>query len=353
MNWRIRGFINNKSTTDIVLMLKSLIINNNKINKRTFIGFLDIKGAYDNVHYNTVAIALQEFGFIKNQGVALVNILKNHQFCIKIQGELTKSIRRTIGLPQEDPMASILFNLIGWSIMKRFIIENNIHENYCEDINEIAILSYADDFTLVANNYKKLKEYFTSIKKIFNNFGLELDSNKSGFISNSTSGKKTMEIEKDWIINKRRNVEILGYFVLENKDKREKQSKIVDKIRGERFEPNFLNRIDTIIRSAIKIKAGLKKKLTTEIFYRDINEGGFGLTKAESIANNCYIGSFLNYLNHRSKPLRCVFEKAYFNTRNSKNKDYFYEIQKLIRTYCIKQRNCKPKEKVSKIGKFT
>ncbi|KAL9648293.1 hypothetical protein ABK040_001710 [Willaertia magna] len=171
--------MNNKSTTNIALMLKSLIINNNKINKRTFIRFLDIKRVYDNVHYNVVAIALQEFGFSKNQG------------------ELSKSIKRTIRLPQGDPMAPILFNLVGWSIMKRFIIENNICENYCEDTNEIAILSYVDNFIIIANSYKKLKEYFTSIKKIFNNFGLKLDLNKSNFISNSTNRKKTMKIETD------------------------------------------------------------------------------------------------------------------------------------------------------------
>ncbi|KAL9650178.1 hypothetical protein ABK040_011347 [Willaertia magna] len=385
INWRIRGFLNSRSTTDIVMLLKSLIINNFKASKKTFIGFLDIKGAYDNVSYAAVKIALKEFGFSKNQGKAIVNILKNHKFGVEIQGELTKCVRRTIGLPQGDPMAPILFNFVALAITKRFIIENNLKEGFTNNTNDIAVLSYADDFTLISDNYKKLKEYFTSIKIIFNNFGLELDPNKSGFTTNSTSRKKSMEIENNWIINRRSNVEILGYFVFENKYKRSKQQEIVNRIRliasflplkfiqpyrlnlvinskilskisylcrGERFEPCMLRKIDTIVRSIIKTKTGLDKKLSSEIFYKDLSEGGFGLTQAEDIAKNCYMGSFFNYFNHKSKPIRCCFEEAYFNSIKSKDKNFFTEICNITRPFHIRQGKCDTREKYSKIGKF-
>ncbi|KAL9653673.1 hypothetical protein ABK040_009149 [Willaertia magna] len=386
MNWRIRGFMNNRSTTDIILLIKSLIINNKANNKKTFIGFMDIKGAYDNVDYRIVALALKEFGFCKNQGKGILNILKNHQFCLEIQGELTKSVRRNIGLPQGDPMAPILFNLVAWAIIKRFIVSNNLREGYADIINEIAILSYADDFTLLADNYNKLKDYFISIKSFFNSFGLELDPKKSDFVTNSLSRKKTMEIEANWVINRQNNVEILGYYVFENRAKRIKQENIVNRIRllasflplkyiqpyrlnliinskllskisylcrGERFKPNLLNRIDVIIRSCIKTKAGLDKQLSTDTFYKDLNDGGFGLTKAEKVANNCYISSFFCYINNRSKPLRRMFEDAYFNSFGSKSKDYFYEIYKITRPFHLRQGKCDTRKKVSKIGKFT
>ncbi|KAL9657917.1 hypothetical protein ABK040_015972 [Willaertia magna] len=282
-------------------------------------------------------------------------------------------------------MAPVLFNIIGLAIIRRFLKENNLKEGFCENTNDIAVLSYADDFTLMADNYTTLKKYFISIKKIFNKFGLELDPNKSGFVSNSFSKKNNMVIEKNWVINRHKNVEILGYYVFETKTKKDKQEKIVNKIRllssfiplkfiqpyrlntvvnskllskisylcrSERFEPMYLERINTAIRSAIKTKAGIDKKLCFEVFYKSYNENGFGLTKSEDIAKNCYMSFFLNYLNHKTKPIRYVFEEAYFNCRNSKEKNFFYEVNKYIKTYSIKQGSCNTRKRQSKIGKF-
>ncbi|KAL9655357.1 hypothetical protein ABK040_011198 [Willaertia magna] len=114
----------------------------------------------------------------------------------------------------------------------------------------------------------------------------------------------------------------------------------------------MLTKIDTIIRSTIKSKVRLDKKLTSSLFYKDLNDNGFSLKTAAKITKNCYISSFLHYLNHKSKPIRRCFENAYFNSKRSKEKNFFSEIYNITKLYCIKQGKCNPRKTYSKIGKF-
>ncbi|KAL9653905.1 hypothetical protein ABK040_012964 [Willaertia magna] len=344
-NWRIRGFLKGRNPIDISLLIKG-IINRNKNTKNkeerypTYVGYLDIDAAYDNVEYSAIKTALIEFGINKEQGKAIVKMIKDHSFTLEIFGNIGKFDRRNKGLPQGDPISPIFFNILTTSILKRFIEMNYLKDNSVATDN-IGLLCYADDFIVISSDWSEFCKKFQSLKNILEEFGMKMSIEKSGYIvCNKQRSKRQLKFNDNSIITRKDNVEILGSYVKEGKESFIKQKELVEEVKlitkflpVTKIQPYRLNQIisskiyskiaylartevicrsviiniDTAVRSVIKAKLAIDKRLPSVNFYRNYEQDGFKLNSVEQTIHNNMMGTFFKYINHQDNIIRDNF----------------------------------------------
>ncbi|KAL9646436.1 hypothetical protein ABK040_006433 [Willaertia magna] len=375
-NWRIRGFLKGRNPIDINLLIKGIINRNkNTRNKEerypTYVGYLDIDAAYDNVEYDAIKTALIEFGICKDQGKAIIKMIKDHSFALEIFGNIGKFDRRNKGLPQGDPISPILFNILTSSILKRFIETNYLKENSIATDN-IGLLCYADDFTVISSDWSEFCKKFQSLKSILEEFGMKMSTEKSRYIvCNKQRSKRQLKFNDNSIITRKDNVEILGSYVKEGKESFVKQKELVEEIKliikflpVTKIQPYRLNQIisskiyskiaylartevisksaiiniDTAVRSVIKAKLAIDKRMPSVNFYRNYEQDGFKLNSVEQTIHNNMMGTFFKYINHHDSIIRDNFRSNIQIERRKliriksmeKVKEFFKQITYLI-----------------------
>lgn len=165
------GFIQNKSTIDLLELLTNDINKAINDNKAVVAVTTDLSKAFDLVKYEVLLNKLKDIGIGGSLLSFFVDYFRDRTLCTSIGSIISNSLEQTCGLIQGSIMSPTLFNIyvndLGYLNIKSDILQ------YADD-NIVYIIHESIDIgmSLIQNDLNLLTKYF------FNN-GIKLNSNKT------------------------------------------------------------------------------------------------------------------------------------------------------------------------------
>ena len=158
---------------------------------------LDAQKAFDSVSHDYLIKVLETYGF-PPEFIAVVKVLyANLQATVQVNGFLSKEFRVLNGVKQGDALSCGLFVLAIDPLVRNLI--SNIHiEGVSVPVNpmvveEIKVLSYADDITIISSN-SNLQEIFSEYERFSQISGLVLNADKTEVFNMSQSPIQTSRV---------------------------------------------------------------------------------------------------------------------------------------------------------------
>ena len=150
-----------------------------------YLFFLDLSKAFDMIDRKTVYERLTKVGIPRKIIRLIKNMYSKTKVRYKTDNKHTKYIQTKKGVPQGDPLSTIIFNLVI-NPMLRELEKANI----CYKINKNmgqTLMMYADDFACICESKEQLQEAINICKKCVDFFALKANESKSAgmqFIEN-------------------------------------------------------------------------------------------------------------------------------------------------------------------------
>ena len=150
------GFRPGRSTLDNILTLKELCLDyrENQNRKPLFIGFLDIRKAFDTVNRDILWDTLWNCGVRGKMWRVLVLLFSGFKGKVRVLGLLTQEFEIERGVIQGSRLGPILFNIFFTTIINK--ISNLPGAQFSFGL-KISILTYADDIILLASSWASMQ----------------------------------------------------------------------------------------------------------------------------------------------------------------------------------------------------
>ena len=183
---RQSAFIKGRHILHGIVILNEVVEEARRSKKPVMIFKVDFEKAYDSVSWSFLDYMLFRLGFCPKWRSWISACLHSASICVLINGSPSKEFTPTRGLRQGDPLAPLLFNIVGEGItgMMRQAVHKNLFRSFLVGKNRepINILQYADDTVFVG---EAVWDNIHAIKAILRGFelasGLKINFAKSQF----------------------------------------------------------------------------------------------------------------------------------------------------------------------------
>ena len=154
------GFRQKRSCDDHSFVLTSIIRNRKHSNEPTFVGFIDLRKAFDCVDRNLLFYKLLKNGISGRMYNCLKNIYANCESAVNVNGFITQFFNIDYGVRQGDCLSSTLFLLFINDLVK--ILKENTY-GIRNEYFELQCLMFADDIAFVAATEIDLQTMFNCL----------------------------------------------------------------------------------------------------------------------------------------------------------------------------------------------
>ena len=170
------GFVQGVSTSHSTLLLKEIVYNYKKNNKKIYCIFADLFKAFDRVdHFKLGNILLNRC--IPSDIVSLIMFyLRNQLARVKWGKSVGKLYLVDTGVRQGGILSPILFKLYIDEILKDL---NDMNEGCKFGLSRISIIAYADDMVILSNSIVGLRILYEVFKNKLENMNLKININKT------------------------------------------------------------------------------------------------------------------------------------------------------------------------------
>lgn len=163
------GFMPNRSTTDHISAVRLLIEKTHEFRKdrHLYVGFIDLKSAFDTVCHSSLWSILQALGALPKIVTLFKLLYSNAQSCVRVNGADSDWFSISSGVRQGCVAAPDLFNCIIDHLMSKVceLVPGVTFGDY-----HLTDLEYADDTILLTSSYSELKDapgiYSAEAKKL-------------------------------------------------------------------------------------------------------------------------------------------------------------------------------------------
>ena len=208
------GFIKGRNITTHIRLLDDLIKYADNEQLGGIVVSLDYKKAFDTIDKECIVAALKKFNFGAQFIKFISTILSKTESAVKNGGWLSEWFQTDRGVRQGCCVSPLLFVLVVELLAKK-IRHNEEIKGILKDSavkDDLKLLQYADDMTLLLKHESDLKEALAEIDKFSKISGLKLNKKKSlGMWVGSHKNKQYGSEEISWI-KKDENIKILGIF---------------------------------------------------------------------------------------------------------------------------------------------
>jgi hypothetical protein len=154
------GFRQNRSCSDHVYVLNTIIRNRLNENKSTYAAFLDAEKAFDRIDRNLLCYKLLKLGINGHVYENIKCIYQNTLCCLKLNDLLTDWFSTESGVLQGDTLSPTLFNIFIDDLIP---IVNSLHLGIPIGDHRVSILLYADDIVILSETPAGLQEMLDSV----------------------------------------------------------------------------------------------------------------------------------------------------------------------------------------------
>ncbi|UYV71222.1 hypothetical protein LAZ67_8002258 [Cordylochernes scorpioides] len=173
------GFRKNRSCTDHILLLNSLIqLSLRRKRGKLYVFFVDLTKAFDTVPHDLLWQKLHKMG-ISNKFVMLIkNFYKEAKITIRWKGQYSSNVKINSGVLQGESLSPLLFILYMADLIELY---NNsaLTGFHLPDFGVLHLLLYADDIAIIGESKINLQIKINLLKSYLNNNKLVLNENKS------------------------------------------------------------------------------------------------------------------------------------------------------------------------------
>lgn len=193
------GFRKGVGTREAILALRQVIEKQMKKGKPTFLAFVDLEKAFDNVNWNVLFSILRQTGINFRERRLVYNIYKQETGIVCCGNkEETAHIRK--GVRQGCSLSPCLFNIYVQKAIDRvreeFVTGVNIHGD------KVDMIRFADDIALITENEEDLQKILCKMDKIMEEeFNMRINANKTKVLvcSRNDENKTAIELRNETI----------------------------------------------------------------------------------------------------------------------------------------------------------
>ena len=170
------GFTSRRSTPDQVLSLWETLQGRQRLDKPTFLFFIDFRKAFDTVWHDGLWNQLWKSGVQGKAWRILRHLYGNVRAQVRVGDRLTKPVRMRQGVRQGCPLSPVLFNLFVDELAQRLRAAG-----YGVGLTdqELHALLYADDVVILAESKEDLQKMIDVVQKFCLEWHMELNLGKS------------------------------------------------------------------------------------------------------------------------------------------------------------------------------
>lgn len=158
------GFKRNRGTREEILALRIIIQKRIRKNKQTFIAFLEIKKAFDNVNWKLMFNMMTRVGIKHAARKLLYKLYKDELKVIKIQDNVEEA-KINKGVRQGCTPSPIIFNAYIQEAIEKIKEDTNL--GIIVNGHKISMLRFADDIALIAETEEDLQQLIKTMDEIF------------------------------------------------------------------------------------------------------------------------------------------------------------------------------------------
>ena len=189
------GFRKGRGCADQLFSLRMLMERAREFHKPLFLGFVDLKKAYDSVNRDALWSVLQEGYRLPPKLVHILKALHQEtQGAVRAYGRVSEEFLTRNGVRQGDVLAPTLFNLFFDAVICMAMQKHPEHgltvlyhpeaelvgsrkRMNCQTV--ISDLEYADDICLISDSMDKLEEMLVELDESCNEMGLTITTRKT------------------------------------------------------------------------------------------------------------------------------------------------------------------------------
>ena len=184
------GFRKNRSCDEHLFVLQSVIHNRILQKKSTFVGFIDLKRAFDVVNRDLLWWRLKHAGVGGKFLRILQGLYQDTKCAVRVGGRLTDWFPSSIGFKQGCLLSPILFSILIDDLAKE-IKKLNIGVEIGDTL--LSILLYADDIAILASTPEELQLMLDTTHMWLKNWRLTLNGKKSKVVHFRPKSVKQVE----------------------------------------------------------------------------------------------------------------------------------------------------------------
>lgn len=185
------GFLPNRSTDDMLFVIRSIMDNNWNHGIGTYLFSFDMRKAFDTVKISLLPSLMTTDNIPAYLINRIISCVLKEQNCISWRGQYSQFINKSIGVKQGCPMSPRLFIIVLDKAIKKAKEELavlGIHlctGNPSEDLTIPFTSAYADDLYVIAKTINEGVIISEVLLKCLAVYGLELNPTKSGILLKS------------------------------------------------------------------------------------------------------------------------------------------------------------------------
>jgi hypothetical protein len=173
------GFRDNRSTSDAIFLLHTIIQKVLHAKSKLWCVFIDYQKAFDTVIHDALWVKLVESGVSSKLVTMVKSIYANVSSCVKISADMsmTDFFNVSLGVKQGEPLSPLLFILFINDVVKS-VDFNNLTDN---DLNLLSmyIMLFADDIVLFTTDPVSLQAQVDSLYQYSCKWGLTINMAKT------------------------------------------------------------------------------------------------------------------------------------------------------------------------------
>ena len=204
------GFRNERSTSDCIFILNSLIQKTLNENSKLYCAFVDYEKAFDTVKRDALWFKLMDSG-ISCKMIRMIKSLYAKVFAaVKLNGNISDYFEVSLGVKQGGPLSPLLFILFINDVHADLIGENDDSVVNGLTLTQICIilLLFADDMVIFSKDPDELQLLLNKLHRYSCEWGLKVNTAKTKIL---VFQKRRMNISFIWTFNGE-NLEIVESF---------------------------------------------------------------------------------------------------------------------------------------------
>ena len=171
------GFRTGRGCKNQILVVKQIVENTIEKNKKTYMAFVDLEKAYNNVSREKLWVVLDKYGIKGKLLRAIQALYVGSKACVKVGGLTSQEFEVGRGVRQGCTLSPWLFNLFMDNVMRE--ARGSFVDEVQLSTGEVGVLLFADDMVVMADSKEGLQHNLKAVSDMLNKWELKINWRKT------------------------------------------------------------------------------------------------------------------------------------------------------------------------------